>query len=365
MLYFLLDLFKLISRIIYAALKLLPLQDKVVLISRKTRKPSIDFRLLKQEIHNRSPETQVVILNHRMNNKFQHALDVVQEMYHLATARASIIDSYVIAVSILDHRPELVVVQIWHALGAIKEFGYTVIGRREGSSQKIADTMHMHRGYTYVVAGGEATVPIYAQAFNVDPSIIKPLGMPRVDYLLDKSRQRKYRQKIERKYPQIKDKKVIFYAPTFRKRTRISPQPLIDSINYDKYVLILKQHDHDKTHIKKDKHIINDKAFSALQLLMVADYVVTDYSAVAFEAAVLDKPLFFWVYDIEKYRRRRGLALDYESEMPGVISSDPKRIVAAIEKEEYNLANLKKFKQEYVSVRDGTSTSKIIDLLPI
>lgn len=365
MLYLLLDLFKFVSRIIYAALKLLPVRQKVVLISRKTRKPSIDFRLLQREITKRSPETRVVILNHRMDNKFQHALDILEEMYHLATAKACIVDSYVIAVSILDHRPELVIVQIWHALGAIKEFGHAVIGKREGSSQRIADSMHMHRGYTYVISGSKATVPIYARAFNVDPSAIKPLGLPRVDYLLDKSRQQKNRNKIEKKYPQLKNKKVILYAPTFRKRGKISPRPLLDAVDYDQYTLILKQHDHDKTRVKKNNNIIKDKTFSAIQLLSVADYVVTDYSAVAFEAAVLEKPLFFWAYDINKYRQNRGLSLDYHKEMPGVISTDATRIVAAIDKNEYNLDNLRKFKKKYVSIVDGTSTSKIVDLLSI
>ena len=41
-------------------------------------------------------------------------------MYHLATSRACIVDTYIIPVSILKHRDELIIIQIWHALGAIK-----------------------------------------------------------------------------------------------------------------------------------------------------------------------------------------------------------------------------------------------------
>lgn len=365
MLYILLKVFKLLSRILYLGLKLLPVQNKVVFISRKTRYTSIDFRLLADEIAKRYPETKVVILNHRMKSEVIHGFEIIQEMYHLATSKACVVDSYVIPVSILTHKKQLVIVQIWHALGAIKEFGHMVLGRREGSSKRMADTMMMHRNYTYVTSGSEATVPIFAKAFDINEEQVVPIGMPRVDYLLDKNQQAKNKKLIYETYPQLKDKKVILYAPTFRKRGKISPAPLVDAIDYDKYILVLKQHDHDHTRLSKHEGVIIDSKFSSIELLAVADYVVTDYSATAFEAAILEKPLFFWSYDIGKYSKNRGLAMDYEAEMPGVVSRRAYRIVEAIENQEYNIDNVRRFKQKYVSVLDGTATSKIVDLLPL
>ena len=118
------------ARIPYAILKLLPIRNKVVLISRNNTTTSIDFHLLSLEIKRQSPNTKVVILNHYMKSKLGHIHDILVEMYHLATSRACIIDSYVIAVSILKHKKSLIIVQIWHALGAIKQFGYMTLDKK-------------------------------------------------------------------------------------------------------------------------------------------------------------------------------------------------------------------------------------------
>ena len=47
----------------------------------------------------------------------------------LATAEVCIVDGYCIPVSVLHHRKELRVVQVWHALGAIKKFGRQALSR--------------------------------------------------------------------------------------------------------------------------------------------------------------------------------------------------------------------------------------------
>ena len=365
MLYRLLTLAKYCLRIIFAPLKLLPTQNKVVMISRKVRKTTIDFNLLETEIQSRYPDTRVVILNHRMTNKFKHALEVLEEMYHLATSKACVIDAYTIPVSLLEHKKGLVIVQIWNALGAIKQFGHAILGRKEGNSAKLASIMRMHHGYTYATAGGKATIPHFAKAFNMDSAKIKPIGMPRVDYLLDKAVFASNKSRILKTYPDLKGKKVILYAPTFRKKGEISPQPLIEAVNYDKFALVIKQHDHDKTQINPHQTVKFANQFSSLELLSVADYVITDYSAVAFEAAVLDLPLFFWAYDLDKYKKNRGLNVEYEKDMPGVVSKDPKRIIDAIEADEYNIETIINFKHRFVEVLDGTSSKRIVDLLRI
>lgn len=364
--YALLTLLKYLARGWYALLKLFPVQQKVVLMSRRQSATSTDFRLLADYIYRKHPDYSVVILNHKMKNKYRHVLDILGEMYHLATAKAVVVDSYNISVSILNHRPELIIVQIWHALGAIKEFGHQVIGRKEGSSHKIAKSMHMHRNYTYVTCGGEPMVSVFAAAFAISPERVKPIGMPRVDYLLDPNGATKAsRQFIKKHAAQLQGRKVIFYAPTFRKKAKIHPRKLIEALDTKKYVLVIKQHIHDKTTIKPQAGVIIEKDIDTLDILPAADYVITDYSATAFEAAVLQKPLFFWAYDREKYAHRRGFALEYDTEMPGVISTSATRIMKAIEQNETDPLKVHEFAKRYVKVQDGTSTQQIVQLLDL
>ena len=358
------SLFVTMARIPYFFLKLLPARNKVVLISRQNSQTSIDFQLLEKEIKRQYPETKVVILNHFMSSKLAHIRDILIEEYHLATSRACIIDSYVIAVSILRHKKELTVVQIWHALGAIKQFGYMTLDKKAGHSSRVAHVMNMHGNYDYICCGGAATIPIYAQTFGADPKIIKPIGMPRVDYLVDAKQTARNQKMLYRKYPQLRNKKVILYAPTFRRNGRISPQALIDHIDLNKYALIIKQHRLDKTKLPAHDSIIQIKdKLDSLQLLSVADYVITDYSAVTFEAAAMNKPLFFWDYDHDKYVADCGLAMDYLHDMPGLISEDPAEIADAIKHRKFSLKRVRDFADKWVTVRDGTCTHQIVQLL--
>lgn len=350
---------------IYAIFKLLPRQRKLVLISRLNTKTSLDFQQIIDTAAQVDPSLRVVALNHKMSNRFLHVFEIIQEMYHLATAQACVVESYVISVSILKHRKSLVIVQIWHALGAVKAFGHMAIGRPEGSSAEIARLMNMHKNYSYVTAGSEATVPIYAKAFNVDESIIKPIGMPRLDYLLNPRLQQQNVQAIRTHYNLSTDKKVILYAPTFRKRSKIPYDTLIEAIDLSRYTLIIKQHLHDKTPITPRPGVIINKSYDLLQLLPVADYVLTDYSAAVFEAALLKKPLFFWHFDEERYAKRRGFALDYVNELPGVKSSNAADIAAAIDANDFDEEAIKAFADKYVTVQDGTSTKRLFDLLGI
>jgi CDP-ribitol ribitolphosphotransferase len=334
------------------------------MISRLNRKTSIDFELLRAEIEKRHPGTKIIILNHRMVNKLRHVCSILVEMYHLATAKAAILDSYVIPVSILTHRKQLVVVQIWHALGAIKQFGRYTIDKPAGNSAKIAEVMAMHRGYTYITAGSKAMTPVFSQCFGEDEAVIQPFGMPRVDYLMGKESKEKAAANIKKLFPNLGSRKVILYAPTFRKHGKISPQKLIDEIDFDKYVLIIKQHTLDKTKLKSNNgvKVVRDE-INALDLLHKVDYVITDYSAITFEAALIGKPLYFWNYDYATYAGSCGFAMDYYQEMPGLVSADPKKIIADIVKDKNNTKLIKRFADKYVDVQNGTCTAKIAGLL--
>lgn len=353
---------KLAARTLYVVFKLLPSQNKVVLISRKNRTTSIDFRLLTAALAADYPAVKLVILNHPIDGPLLALSRFLSEMYHLATARAVIIDSYVPAVSILHHKPGLVVVQIWHALGAIKRFGRQILDQPEGSSSQLAKLMDMHRNYSYVTVGSDLTAPTYAAAFGVDEARIKPIGLPRVDYLLDASAQAANRQRVIAAFPALKGKQVVLYAPTFRKTEQIEPAKLAAALG-DDYRLLVSQHRLDRAEVQdNDQLVVNDR-FDVLELLAAADAVVTDYSAVTFEAALLAKPLYFYAYDLKQYEADRGLAMDYRRTMPGVITGEVAELVAAIQHQTYNLDRIKQFAHDYVSVQDGSCTRRIIDLL--
>lgn len=357
----LLKIFKVCMNFIYSIFKLQRTQNKVTMLTRQSNKPFIDFRLLEEEFTKR--DIKVVILCKKIEkgifNKIKYGIHLIYSMYHLASSKYCIIDGYSICVSMLKHKNELHVMQIWHALGAIKKFGYQILGMDEGRNQDAAKNLSMHKNYTYVTCCSEATKKFYAEAFNVEEEKVKVLGMPRVDYLSDL--ENNFNKQIYIDYPKLKEKKNIVYVPTFRKKQRVEFDELVKAIDKEKYNLIIRLHPLDKNVIAPENQI--DYKYLTYDLLAIAEYIITDYSAVAIEASILNKPVFFYLYDYEKYKERRGLNVDLEREVPSFIGYNANTIIDKIEKKDYNIKELYEFSKKYVETKELDNTKNIVELL--
>lgn len=311
------------ARAFYAVMKLLPVQRKVVLITREPRQITVDFAMLQETIRRRHPHHRIVVLKHKKLSP-TYIPKAFREMYHLATCAGCLVDGYIIPVSILNHREGLHIGQIWHALGAIKKFGHLASGTREGPNPRVAATMRMHQNYTFVCASGEVPAAIYTAAFGIPASGVQPLGMPRIDYLLDADAMAAQRHRIEQKFPRLQQTrkaggKVVLYIPTFRRGRHIPYTQVAAAFDDPDSTLVLLPHPVDKSPLPEGNRTVIGSGVAVLDWLSVADAVITDYSAVTYEATLRNIPLVFWPYDRAEYEQARGLAMDYEAEMPGPI----------------------------------------------
>ncbi|MFR3386223.1 MAG: CDP-glycerol glycerophosphotransferase family protein [Lachnospiraceae bacterium] len=75
-----------------------------------------------------------------------------------ATSKVVILDGYCILASVLNHKKDLRIVQMWHAMGALKKFGYAALGNEEGKNPEISKILQMHRNYDYVICSSENCV---------------------------------------------------------------------------------------------------------------------------------------------------------------------------------------------------------------
>lgn len=356
-----LEIGKIVLNIIYVFLKLLPInENKVTLLSRQANTPSIDYELLTNELISRNKKTVVLCkkIESGILKKISYCIYILKCMYHIATSKACIVDGYFIPISILKHKKKLKIIQIWHALGAIKKFGYDVINRKEGSNYKIARIMKMHKNYDYVTSASEITKKIYEKSFGIPEERIVKIGMPRIDYILD---EKDFKQEYIKDYPQAKGKKIILYVPTFRKEKASNFQEIIKCIDDANYNLIIRLHPIEQTRVDA-KYTVNDK-YLTIDLIKIADYIITDYSAVAFEAALLDKPIFFYLYDKKEYEVNRGLNINIDKELPSFTFYNFENIVNAINNIEYNINEIIKFKEKYIETRDKNNTKRICDLI--
>lgn len=355
-----------VMNIIYIFFKMLPTRKKVVFISRQSNRTSLDFTMLIERLRE-DDSLSVVVLTRTLDKSLlgitRYFFHMFRQMYHLATSRAVIVDSYCILVSILHHKKQLKVMQIWHALSAVKKFGYDTIDRPDGSSRETAEKMKMHRNYDFVACASKTTADFFCSGFDVKKEKIVFLGLPRIDYILkDKS---DVAELIRQKYPPIAKKRNIIYIPTFRKGRGIAIKPLIDGIDLKKYNLIIKLHPLDKEtdHYKEDEGVIYEERFNSYDLIEIADAIISDYSAFVVEASLAEKPMYLYIYDFDEYVNKNGVNVNFIDEAIGKYAfKDAKALIDAME-QEYDYDALSSFCNKYIDVKREDCTGQLADFI--
>ena len=361
---------KIFLSIIYSFLKLFPIKNRIVFISMQSNNPSLDFELLKQEIENKNPEIELVFLCKKMESSLSEKSDYIkyvynmfeytmEAMYYLATSKVCVTESYCVPISLLKHKKDLKILQIWHASGAVKKFGYQCLDTEEGKSKIIADLMCMHKNYDYVIAPSEVTKNIFTEAFNIDKEKVIKLGLPRLEYITNKKYDKS--QEIYDQYPELKNKKIILYVPTFRQGKSID---LTEILNYqlnDEYKLIIKLHPLEDTIIPEEYKI--DSKYTTYDLIKIADYIITDYSILSIEASLLEKPIFLYLYDLEEYSKNRGLNIDLEQELKTFTSKSFNDIMSKIQNTDYNMEEILNYRDKYIQVNADNSIKDLSNFI--
>ena len=360
-----------ILNIIYFFMKLLPQRKKVVFLSRQSDSPSIDITMLQNKIAEMHPNYETVVLCKKLNKNWQSVINycchMMRQMYHLATADVAILDSYCIAVSILHHKKKLLIIQMWHSVGTMKKFGYSILDKPEGSSSKIAKLMKMHANYDYILAAGDGYKEHLANGFRYPLEKIVTLPLPRVELLKNSKYQNNTLQRIFKVYPELSAKKNILYVPTFRKINDTAflsaLWELCQAVDYQKYNLIIKAHPlTDLTNFHAGRAII-DTEFTSAEMLSVSNIVISDYSCIIYEAAIMDLPIYFYTYDYESYMNSREIYMDYKAEIPGPMEYSAKALLTDINANNYNMDKLHAFLHKYVYTGNPHETEDIVNFI--
>lgn len=363
MVYVLLTILKGMLNLLYFPMKLRKCEDKIVFMSRQSDMVSIDMYLLSKELKRCAPSIEQVFRVRAMKDgwygKLVYCICLLGDMWQMANAKAVICDTYLIPVSCLKHKKQLYIIQIWHALGAIKKFGLQSLGKEEGRDIKVSKALNMHKGYDCVLAPSEATREFYSEAFGIDKSKIKIYSLPRVDYIL------RIQEQVKKSFlhlnPVFVNKKIVLYLPTFRE----GEEEIVERIRevFENEVgleLIISLHPLSKVRSRVQEEY--QGTYNSYELMKLADVIITDYSAAAFEGALLDKPLYFYIPDYLTYDHNRGLNIKLPQEVPGLVYMKPEKLVAALKEEKYNYELLRNFKEKYVENVESC-TDKIVEYI--
>ncbi len=357
--FLIIKLFVLGLRVLYCPMKLRPTQNKVLYLSRQSNTPSGDMLALKKEIEARSPETEqefrLRLLRDEKGLSLSYLFWILGDMWSMASAKVVVADTYSIPLSCLHHKKGQKRVQIWHALGAIKQFGLQSAGKAQGRDASVSKALCMHKNYTHVIAPSKATGEFYCEAFGCDPSVIHIGSLPRVDEIQNGDCRR---EEFLKANPRFQNKRLVLYLPTFRENDHLFLEQLATAFGETKeWGLIAAPHPLSES-AKNPVYKLNGN-FSTYDLMKLADEMVTDYSACSVEGALLGKPLRFFLPDYEEYKAGQGLNVELTRWFPKECFTTAHALVQRVVSGEYSFEDLQTFTNNFVE-NQGTDNAETL-----
>ncbi|WP_193708327.1 CDP-glycerol glycerophosphotransferase family protein [Alkalibaculum sporogenes] len=335
-------------------------KKKITFISYFENKLTGNFKLISKELQKRDNDYKLVFLIHKFNNslldKLYYVLYFAIQTYHINTSAIVLLDGNNFPVCNITKKKQTTIIQIWHACGGIKKFGYDINRRFD------------IKNYDYVYVAGNEFKCTFSSAFQVEQDKVISLGVAKTDILYNEGKMESYKELVYNKYPQIKNKKVVLYAPTFRgdgafdrQYVNIDLEYLYNKLGQD-YILLYKLHPFlESISLGKDNNdnIINVNNIDLYKLFSVTDILISDYSAIIFDFSILERPIILYTPDLVVYEEERGFYYNYREFAPGPICFNEEEIAEVIATQNYKLDRVQDLKYKYFDYHDGLSTQRI------
>lgn len=207
---------------------------------------------------------------------------------------------------------------------------------------------------------GEYEREFIKRDFLVTDEHLLPSGLPRNDDLYTADEARITRIKTALNIPL--DKRVVLYAPTWRESTdggencNIRPPINIEKWRKalgDQYVMIFRTHHYTKSMlgIKFDDFVRDGSDYPDVNdLIVIADYLITDYSCIMMDYCILGRPIIEFGYDYDEYSKARGFYIDVDKEIPSHILRTEEEVLNYITTSDYGVESKKvqKFRDDHI-----------------
>ncbi|WP_237026278.1 CDP-glycerol glycerophosphotransferase family protein [Lactobacillus sp. S2-2] len=297
-------------------------------------------------------------------NNIKFALTLIPK---LSTAKIIFCDNYFAFLAGFTKSKKTKIVQVWHANGAIKKFGWddpTTINRSYLDKKRF---QKVYNQFDDFVVASKAMGNVFASSYHVDHDKMQYLGYPRSDRLFSNKWINYAQNRVYKAAPELKNKRVILYAPTYRDGLDFNPpEDLGRALTADKdAMVVVKLHPvlkNQESKIKQfsDSNICFYNQLSTTDLLSVTDTLITDYSSLAFDFSLLPnaKSILFFMFDLDKYKSKPGIQNDFIEWLPTnpiIKTSDLKMEI--LNKKDNNFEDFNHYWNTY---NDGNATNRLI-----
>ena len=298
---------------------------------------------------------------------------IFRRSYRVASSRLVIVDDYFFPIYPVKKRPGVTIVQVWHACGAFKRFGRATLEAEWGADKIFLAWVPIHANYDLTLVSSASIAPIYAEAFGQSVETISAaFGIPRTDALLHSPRRDAEERAVRERLGLRDGRTTILYAPTFRGadlKGAAAPELLDIAALYralgSEYRLILRLHPFVKSAMRIPAEVgdfVVDASAEpdANEVMLAGDILVSDYSSIIFEYALLNRPMAFLAPDLAAYDRERGFYFDYRTGVPGPVMEETEQLARWIQAKEFDLERVRAFAASSFDVMDGRATERFV-----
>lgn len=168
------------------------------------------------------------------------------------------------------------------------------------------------------------------------------------------------------------EKPFALYAPTWKPETELSDQAasvaeVVNAFEAHGYDVAVRAHHYVESKLAELAPDVSTvpRNTPTNDLLPQVDVLVTDYSSIYFDFAVLRRPIIFFVPDWDEYTTARG-AYFAEDHLPGLVCRTPANLKEAIERldtDPHEARPTETFIKEFAPQDDGQASARATDLL--
>jgi len=306
--------------------------------------------------------------------------------HHAVCARAGTIITNSMPMGIIKLRPGQKLVETWHGT-PLKRLGCDI----QLDSNSVNTREEIHRRYrqrvsqlTHFLSPSDFYTEKLTSAFDLkgEGSRVKMIqqGYPRNDFLSrctpEQARAIKARLGLE------EDKKLILYAPTFRDDQKLDKaysysftlemdfNHLLQTLG-EEYVILFRPHYFVASRFDFASYggrVIDVSGVDDInELYVISDLLITDYSSVFFDYAILQRPVLLFMYDLDRYQNQlRDFYIDLK-ELPFPILQTQQQLEEAILdlfSQPFVLSEgYRAFNRTYTPMDDGEAAGRVLEAL--
>lgn len=298
----------------------------------------------------------------------------LRETYKLAKYALScsviLLDDYFPEFSFVKLKINTYLLQLWHASGAYKRVGYA----RQGLPGGPNFFSRSHRKYNGAIVSSASIRECYSEAFGIPVEHVFPTGVPRTDKFFDSSWVSKTRIKIRNNLGVEEGQKVVLVATTFHGNGQLTAQSVWSEYNWssisnflDDYLIVVKDHPFNTAQVVNQEDLQRVRLLPSHEnvdeMIVASDIIISDFSSLIFDAALLDKPVIHLTKNLEDYSCNRGFFFDPQSYIWGKTARTNEEIIEAIQCPTTNDDSKARIISRHIAASDGSSTKRVVDQL--